>query len=67
MSKKMMILLFAVIICLSLAGCSLQDNIGNNGFTKIFMKFMVQINDRYYIAKRQCPIFVFLPLWVMIY
>ena len=42
MSKKMMILLFAVIICLSLAGCSLQDNIGNNGFTKIFMKFTVQ-------------------------
>ena len=42
MSKKMMILLFAVIICLSLAGCSLQDKIGNNGFTKIFMKFMVQ-------------------------
>ena len=27
MSKKMMILLFAVIICLSLAGCSLQDKI----------------------------------------
>ena len=29
MSKKMMILLFAVIICLSLAGCSLQDKIGD--------------------------------------
>ncbi len=42
MSKKMMILLFAVIICLSLAGCSLQDKIGDYGFTKIFMKFMVQ-------------------------
>ena len=27
----------------------------------------VQINDRYYIAKRQWPIFVFLPLWIMIY
>ena len=29
MSKKMMILLFAVIICLSLAVCSLQDKIGD--------------------------------------
>ena len=43
-------------------GGKTPDNIGNNGFTKIFMKFMVQkkteavavqINDRYYIAKRQ--------------
>ena len=29
MSKKMMILLFAVIICLSLTVCSLQDKIGD--------------------------------------
>lgn len=58
MSKKMMILLFAVIICLSLAETKIPlskeelrkidwygENAGqhrNNGFTKIFMKFMVQ-------------------------
>ena len=60
MSKKMIILLFAVIICLSLAGCSLQNrglwiykDIYEIHGTEKTEAVAVQINDRYYIAKRQ--------------
>lgn len=62
MSKKMIILLFAVIICLSLArlfftgqnrGLWIYKDIYEIHGTEKTEAVAVQINDRYYIAKRQ--------------